>query len=187
MVCLQEAFKRLENIEILGGHVAYTPQSGFRVPAVLVSADVGEDTEVSCLWGSLGGHPFLVSRYVGDQRAHAACKTQCYVVQGNTRRNHVLLQPTQDCFSPQHVVLGIDANISLNGFKDDRFVGGAIVPLTKVRSCADAERAGAFYQFMLNFGLRADNSWTDWDCVTGVGESQVDWASSRRAIGARTV
>ena len=50
VVCLQEAFKRLENLEIPGGHVVYTPshrpQRGFRVPAVLVRADMGEDTEI---------------------------------------------------------------------------------------------------------------------------------------------
>ena len=50
VVCLQEAFKRLENLEIPGGRVVYTPshrpQRGFRVPAVLVRADMGEDTEI---------------------------------------------------------------------------------------------------------------------------------------------
>ena len=50
VVCSQEAFKRLENLEIPGGHVVYTPshrpQRGFRVPAVLVRAELGEDTEI---------------------------------------------------------------------------------------------------------------------------------------------
>ena len=78
------------------------------------------------------------------------------------------------------MVLGADANVSLNGFGDGCFVGDATVPLTKARSCADAERAGALHEFMLSFGLRADNTWSDWDCVTRVGwrhesrESQVD-------------
>ena len=43
------------------------------------------------------------------------------------------------------------ANVSLNGFEDGRFVGDATVPLTKARSCADAERAGALYEFMLKW------------------------------------
>ena len=57
-------------------------------------------------------------------------------------------------------------------------------PLTKVRSCADAQRASALYEFMLNFGLRADSTWSEWDCVTRVGwrhesrESQVDYLFS---------
>ena len=46
----------------------------------------------------------------------------------------------------------------LNGFEDGRFVGDATVPLTKARSCADAERAGALYEFVLSLGLRADKS-----------------------------
>ena len=72
----------------------------------------------------------------------------------------------------------------MNGFEDGRFVGDATAPLTKVRSCADAERASALYEFMLNFGLRADNTWSEWDCVTRVGwrhenrESQVDYLFS---------
>ena len=49
-MCLQEAFKRLENLEIPGGHVVYTPshrpQRGLRVPAVLVRTDLGEETEI---------------------------------------------------------------------------------------------------------------------------------------------
>ena len=79
-----------------------------------------------------------------------------------------------------HVVLGDDCNVGLNGFEDGRFVGDATVLLTKVRSCADAERASALYEFMLNFGLRADKTWSEWDYVTRVGwrhesrESQVD-------------
>ena len=53
--------------------------------------------------------------------------------------------------------------------------------MTKGRSCADAERASALYEFMLNLGFRADNTWTEWDCVTRVGwrheskESQVNY------------
>ena len=81
-------------------------------------------------------------------------------------------------------MLGADANTSLNGFEDGRFVGDAAVPLTKARSCADAERAVALYELMLSFGLRADNTWSDWDCVTRVAwrhesrESQVDYLCS---------
>ena len=73
---------------------------------------------------------------------------------------------------------------SLNGFEDGRFVGDATVPLTKARSCADAERASALHEFMLNFGFRADNTWSEWDCVTRIGwrhesrESQVDYLFS---------
>ena len=72
----------------------------------------------------------------------------------------------------------------MNGFEDGRFVGDATVPLTKARSCADVDRANALYEFMLNFGLRADNTWFEWDCVTRVGwrhesrESQVDYLLS---------
>ena len=54
----------------------------------------------------------------------------------------------------------------------------------KVRSCVDAERASPLCEFMLNFGLRADNTWSEWDCVTRVEwrhesrESQVDYLFS---------
>ena len=50
--------------------------------------------------------------------------------------------------------------------------------------CADTERASALDEFMVNFGLRADNTWSEWDCVTRVGwrhesrESQVDYLFS---------
>ena len=71
----------------------------------------------------------------------------------------------KSAFLRHHVVLGADANASLIGFE----VGNAAVPLTKARPCADAERAGALYEFMLSFGLRADNTWSEWDCVTGEG------------------
>ena len=90
----------------------------------------------------------------------------------------------KSAFPRHHVVLGADANASLNGFEDGRFVGDATVPLKKARSCAEAERAGALYEFMLNFGLRADNTWSEWDCVTRVGwrhesrETQVDYLFS---------
>ena len=70
------------------------------------------------------------------------------------------LERFKSAFPRHHVVLGADCNVSLNGFVNFRFVGDATVPLTKVRSCADAERASALYEFMLNFGLRADNTWS---------------------------
>ena len=58
----------------------------------------------------------------------------------------------------------------------------------EVRSCADAERATALHEFMLNVGLRADNTWSEWDCVTRVGwrhessESQVDYLFSSEEL-----
>ena len=83
VVCLQEAFKRLENLEIPGGHVVYTPshrpQRGFRVPAVLVRAELGEDTEIYAS-GVLGGCERVVARRVDHQRALAACTTERYVL-----------------------------------------------------------------------------------------------------------
>ena len=94
------------------------------------------------------------------------------------------LERFKSAFPRHNVVLGADCNVSLNAFEDGRFVGDATVPLTKVRSCADAERASALYEFTLNFGLRADNTWSEWDCVTRVGwrhesrESQVDYLFS---------
>ena len=51
------------------------------------------------------------------------------------------------------MVLGADANVSLNGFEVGRFAGDATVLLTKARSCAHAERAGALYEFMLSLGF----------------------------------
>ena len=84
----------------------------------------------------------------------------------------------KSAFPRHHVLLGANANISLNGFEDGRFVGDATVLLTKARSCADGERAGALYELMLSFGLRADNSWTDWNCVTRVGwQHECKWIS----------
>ena len=74
-----------------------------------------------------------------------------------SKRSRVALNVSSLLFPRHHVVLGADFNVNLNGFEDGRFVGDATVPLTKARSCADAERASALYEFMLNFGLRADN------------------------------
>ena len=90
------------------------------------------------------------------------------------------LERFKSAFPQHHVVLGADANTSLNGFEDGRFVGDA----TKARSCADSGTADAIYEFMLSSGLRADNTFSDWDCVTRVGwrhestESQVDYLFS---------
>ena len=70
------------------------------------------------------------------------------------------LERFKSAFPRHHVVLGADCNGSLNGFEDFRFVGDATVALTKVRSCADAERTSGLYEIMLNFGLRADNTWS---------------------------
>ena len=94
--------------------------------------------------------------------------------------NHV-----EAIFPRHHAVLGADAKISLNGFEDGRFVGDATVPKRKPDHVLTA-RERAFYEFMLSFGLRADNTWTDWDCVTRVGwrhksrESQVDYLFSSK-------
>ena len=153
---------------------SHRPQKGFRCPAVLVRADMGEDTDF-CVWGSLGGVRFL-SRATLVVSAHKPHARQRVLSSRET------LQEITYCLN--RFVLGANANISLNGFEGGRFVGDATVPLTKARSCADTERAGAFYEFMLSFGLRADNTWIDWDCVTRVGwrhesrESQVDFLLS---------
>ena len=84
MVCLQEAFKRLENLVIPGGHVAYTPchrpQRGFWVPAVLVRADIGRRHGDLRFWCTLGGCESVVARRVDHQRALAACTTERYVL-----------------------------------------------------------------------------------------------------------
>ena len=133
----------------------------------------------------MGGCESVVARRVDHQRALAACTTERSVLTGKrSKRSRVALNVFKSAFPRHNVVLGADCNVSLNGFEDGRFVGDATVPLTKARSCADAERASALYEFMLNFGLRADNTWSEWDCVTRVGwrhesrESQVDYLLS---------
>ena len=188
VVCLQEGFKRLENLEMPGGPVVYTPshhpQRGFRVPAVLVRADLGEDTEIyasGVRWVAVRvlSHAVLI---ISAHLPHARQSVMSY--RETLQEITSCLERFKSAFPRHHVVLGTDCNVSLNGFEDGRFVGGATVPLTKVRSCADAERASALYEFMLNFGLRADNTWSEWDCVTRVGwrhesrESQVDYLFS---------
>ena len=68
-----------------------------------------------------------------------------------SKRSRVASTVLKASFPRHHVVLGADANVSLNGFEDGRFAGDVTVPLTKARSCADAERAGALYEFMAEF------------------------------------
>ena len=84
VVCLQEGFKRLENLEIPGGHVVYTPSHrpnrGFRVPAVLVRAESGGRHGDLRFWCTLGGCESGVARRVDHQRALAACTTERYVL-----------------------------------------------------------------------------------------------------------
>ena len=97
-----------------------------------------------------------------------------------TERFVLLPQPFQSKFSLAPCGAGCRCQRQSEWFRRWRFVGDATVPLTKARSCEDAERAGALYEFILSFGLRADNTWSDLDCVTKVGwrhecrESQVD-------------
>ena len=90
-VCLQEAFKRLEILGIPEGHVVYTPphrpHRGFRVPAVLVRIDVGEDTEVYA-----SGVRCVAVRFA-SHAAFASCTTERFVLQGDAPRDHVLPQP----------------------------------------------------------------------------------------------
>ena len=151
-------------------------------------ADMGRGHGDLRFWGTLGGCG-VVARRVDHQRAPAACTTERYVLQGKrSKRSRVALNVSSLLFPRHHVVLGADLNVNLNGFEDGRFVGDATVPLTKARSCADGERASALYEFMLNFGLRADNTWSEWDCVTRVGgrhesrESQVSLQRKRRFL-----
>ena len=62
---------------------------------------------------------------------------------------------------PNHkIVIGIDANIKLNGFTDGCLVGPAVpqAPITP----KEAERAALLHEFMQEFGLCAQNTWTDW-------------------------
>ena len=163
---------------------SHRPQRSFRCPAVLVGADVAEDTGILA-----SGVRWVAVRFLS--RATLVVNAHMLHARQSVLSYRETLQEISCChnrfkavFPRHHVVLGADANISLNGFGDGRFVGDATVPLTKARSCADTERAGAFHEFMLSFGLRADNTWTDWDCVTRIGwrhesiESQVDFLLS---------
>ena len=138
---------------------SHRPQRGFWVPAILVRAELGEDTEIyasGARWVAVRVLPHAVL-IISAHLPHARQSVVSYreTVQEITS----CLERFKSAFPRHHVVLGADCNVSLNGFEDGRFVGDATVPLTKVRSCADAERASALYEFMLNFGLRADNTW----------------------------
>ena len=156
-------------------------REGSGLPAVLVRAELGEDTEIyasGVRWVAVRvlSHAVLI---ISAHLPHARQSVMSY--RERSKRSRVALNVSSLLFLGTNVVLGADCNVSLNGFEDGRFVGDAAVPLTKVRSCADAERASALYEFMLNSGLRADNTWSEWDCVTRVGwrhesrESQVDY------------
>ena len=80
VVCLHEAFKRLENLEIPGGHVVYTPshrpQRGFRVGEGRHGGRHGDLR----FWGTLGGCESVVARRVDHQCGFAACTTERYVL-----------------------------------------------------------------------------------------------------------
>ena len=148
-------------------------REGFRVPAVLVRADLGEDTEI-CASGVRWVAVRVLLHAVLIISAHLPHARQSVMSKRETLQEITCcLERFKSAFPRHNVVLGADCNASLNG-----------VRLTKVRSCADAESASALYEFMLNFGLRADNTWSEWDCVTRVGwrhenrESQVDYLFS---------
>ena len=154
-----------ENLAIPGGHVVYTPshhpQRGFQVPAVLVRAELerrhGDLRFLVYVWVAvtvLSHAVLIISAHLPHERQSVmSCRETLQEITS-------CLERYKSAFPRHHVVLGADCNASLNGFEDGRFVGDATVPLTKVRSCADAERASALYEFMLNFGLRADNTWS---------------------------
>ena len=137
---------------------SHRPQRGFRVPAVLVRADMEEDTEIyasGVRWVAVR----VLSHAVLIISAHLPHARQSVVSYRETLHEITCcLEHFKSAFPRHHVVLGADCNVSLNGFEDGRFVGDATVPLTKGRMCADADRASALYEFMLNFGLRADNT-----------------------------
>ena len=159
---------------------SHRPQRGSRVPAVLVRADMGEDTEIHASgvrWVAVR----LLSHAVLIISAHLPHARQSVLSYRETLREVTCCHARfKSAFPRHHVVLGADCNVSLNVFEDGRSVGDATVPLTKARSCADAERASALYEFMRNFWLRTDNTWSERDCVTRVGwrhesrESEVD-------------
>ena len=94
-------------------------------------------------WCALGGCESVVARRVDHQRALAACTTERSVLFGKRSKRSCCLERCKSAFPRHLVVLGADCNVRLHGFEDGRFVGNATVPLTKARSCADAERASA--------------------------------------------
>ena len=139
----------------------HRPQRGFRVRAVLVRAKLGEDTEIyasGVRWVAvrvLSHAVLIISAHLPHARQSVmSCREMVQEITCCRER-------FKSAFPRHHVVLGAHCIVSLNGFEDGRFVGDAAVPLTKVRSCADAERASALYEFMLNFGFRADNTWSE--------------------------
>ena len=136
----------------MGYTPGHRPQRGFRCPAVLVRAELGEDTEIyasGVRWVAvrvLLHAVLIISAHLPDARQSVMSSKE------TLQEITCCLERFKSACPRHHVVLGADANVSLNGFGDGRFVGDATVPVTKARSCADAERAGAFCEFMLSFG-----------------------------------
>ena len=107
---------------------------GFRVPAVLVRAELGEDTEIyasGVRWVAVR----VLSHAVLIISAHLPHARQSVMSYSETLQEITCgLERFKSAFPRHHVVLGADCNVSLNGFEDGRFVGDATSPLTKVRS-----------------------------------------------------
>ena len=129
MVCLQEAFKRLENLDIKGGDVENTPshrpKRGFRCPAVLVRVDTEENTEIYASvvrWVAVRvfSHAVLI---ISAHLPHARQSVLSY--RETLQEVTCCLERFKSAFPRRHVVLGADCNVSLNGFEGGRFVGDA--------------------------------------------------------------
>ena len=123
VVCLQEAFKRHENLEIPGGHVVYTPshrpQRGFRAPEIYASG-------VRWVAVRVLSHAVLI---ISAHLPHARQSVMSFreMLQEIT----CCLERFKSAFPRHNVVLGADCIVSLNGFEDGRFVGDATVPLAE--------------------------------------------------------
>ena len=152
--CLQEGFKRLNGVETRGGHGIFTPcrqLGGLRSPAIIVRSgsacvDVVFLASDTC-WLAVRSESLkmiLVSLLLPHRRMSTSIFT-------------VLREFLLEYRGAYRFVFGTDTNTHLWGCSDGRLIGNSVPPLSQ----KDADKLVCLTEFLYEFDLRADNTWTE--------------------------
>ena len=198
LICLQEGFKRLEGVSVSGGHGVFTPCrqiGGLRSPAIIVrSGSVCDDVVFLASdprWLAVKSESLEVI-FVSLHLPHRRISLVDYTSTFSVLREALLAYRGAFRF-----VLGADTNTQLWGCSDGRLVGNSVIPPYAAQTQKDADKLTCLAEFLAEFDLRADNTWTEvatptrrsWGSVRhplaleGEEETQMDFLLSSSSIG----
>ena len=162
LICLQEGFKRLNGVEIRGGHGVFTPcrQLGsLRSPAIIVRSGSACDDVVflasDTRWLAVKSESMkmiFVSLHLPHRRISLVACTSIFTV---------LREALLGYRGAYRFVFGTDTNTHLWGCSDGRLIGNSVPPPLGGLSQKDADKLVCLTEFLHEFELRADNTWTE--------------------------